>query len=856
MARRKRSKSKQRNRRNSKRSNSKRRNSKRSNRRNRKRSNRRTSKRSNRRNSKRSNRRNRSNSKRRNNNRRNEMRKLIQKIPQKKLTKLIQGRVFGDDIKQQLSIVKEMPEKYFTMDELVKYSKEKKSRKRKIGGSARSAEARMAEEKCRKMDFDAEEIERAQQAAVLRYGHAIEDAGFLVEEIMKEKDEMAKYDVERYLNFFREKITLQGPVSQEKITKSLERWKDMDLEYFKGFMNGRIGPFEEAYKDLQIIEDSSSGEQLAKYLLDEVEKRRLDDPNWLLLPNRFWTKDILSKYINKQKYENNLYAILGLDNIPTNQSDFGRDVNADEIEKAWRKSSKQFEPGDGSEYAKKMLEAVNEAYEILSDPDKKIVYDNYGYNHLAAHGPNRRPPSYSATAHVGESAFYSRPTSPDEAALIVATEEEDEAAIEEAGERTVIEKAEASRRAVEQKRKMDVYALHKATVAREKEQMARQKASVEAGEKVVEKENAKAVASKEKVKQEAARIEDKEEEQEGDTLSAQMQEMPPKEKKAREGAFSYEFYLWLKNEKTESSPHFNDIMSGLKKRGKEPIDLMAKDSEIHNIIEDFDGIYKDIFFNEWIIIRDGIMEKYPHWVKHVKTLRARGKPPYPYGPKDPEHGEVALARAAAARARGSADRYEHKVSLPKLLPVSGITPRITETSSPEEAPWGSGAAICASAEKGGCTACDACCTDFVTEEAMPAKVNAKGDEVRKAKGDKQPKEVVMKLVGELKALKEEHEKRQCDECVAANCQRPPHPAAAGHHSALVELLLAAFGPDEDDADSSTDRSRILAEMRAHYEGMRTSKLHNIAVQRRPELGGKTALEVAQDLGHGGIAALL
>ena len=93
-------------------------------------------------------RRKRSNTKRRNSNRRsnkrsnsnrrsrrNEMRKLIQKIPKKKLTKLIQGRVFGDDIKQQLSIVKEMPEKYFTMDELIKYSKKKRSRKRKIGGS-------------------------------------------------------------------------------------------------------------------------------------------------------------------------------------------------------------------------------------------------------------------------------------------------------------------------------------------------------------------------------------------------------------------------------------------------------------------------------------------------------------------------------------------------------------------------------------------------------------------------------------------------------------------------------------------------------------------------------------------------
>ena len=85
--------------------------------RNRRNSNRNNHKRVNRRNSKRRN------SKRSNSNRGDEMKRLIQKIPQKKLTKLIEGRVFGDDIKQQLYIVKEMPEKYFTINELVKYSK-------------------------------------------------------------------------------------------------------------------------------------------------------------------------------------------------------------------------------------------------------------------------------------------------------------------------------------------------------------------------------------------------------------------------------------------------------------------------------------------------------------------------------------------------------------------------------------------------------------------------------------------------------------------------------------------------------------------------------------------------------------
>ena len=59
----------------------------------------------------------------------------------------------------------------------------------------------------------------------------------------------------------------------------------------------------------------------------------------------------------------------------------------DEIKKAYRKLAKQYHPdlnpGDASAEAK--FKEVNEAYEILSDKDKRAKYDQFGH---AAFDPN------------------------------------------------------------------------------------------------------------------------------------------------------------------------------------------------------------------------------------------------------------------------------------------------------------------------------------------------------------------------------------------------------------------------------------------------------------------------------------
>lgn len=80
------------------------------------------------------------------------------------------------------------------------------------------------------------------------------------------------------------------------------------------------------------------------------------------------------------------YEILGVD----------KTASAEDIKKEYRKLAKKYHPdlNQGDEKAADRLKEINEAYEVLSDKDKRAKYDSFGSNYDFSQGSNFDPSQY------------------------------------------------------------------------------------------------------------------------------------------------------------------------------------------------------------------------------------------------------------------------------------------------------------------------------------------------------------------------------------------------------------------------------------------------------------------------------